>query len=348
MKDLNINFTSEKIRSVQSVYIACKLLMERKYYTYGFIPATDHFFQNQKTIVFPDIEYSLYNNFWEAIREINLKKLPVDGKLIKFLSESIDHYYKKSELEEKRLDLIEFWNSIENEFIEFLNNNFPGLKDKEINLDLGIKLFGAPIDFEKPSCFAQNKCKGYAGIRFDMPVEKIILSVFSLLFSDYLKEKQIYRWREQKSILDFLTNTFIEVLGLDCSKILGTIESLEQLKVEKKLISNSREFINKNKIPIQHIFSKEKGKIMLFGACLNDGTYTKDEISILDEFLEKDNNILTYDEIADIVWAEKATERFSLSTISKRIERLRNKLFEDGLPKSEIIAVRGIGYYLKN
>ena len=67
---------------------------------------------------------------------------------------------------------------------------------------------------------------------------------------------------------------------------------------------------------------------------------------LLKHFIEKENQVVSFDEIADIIF--KSDEEYSLYAIAKKIERLRNKLEENGISGSYIQTLRGQGYLLKN
>lgn len=57
--------------------------------------------------------------------------------------------------------------------------------------------------------------------------------------------------------------------------------------------------------------------------------------------IEKSNTIVTIDELADLLFAND--EEFSLAAIAKTIQRLRDKLEQNGVSASFIQTLRGQG-----
>ena len=61
--------------------------------------------------------------------------------------------------------------------------------------------------------------------------------------------------------------------------------------------------------------------------------------------IEKQGEIVTYDEISEILF--KTEEEYSLYAISKTIQRLRDKLEKNGISGNLIQTLRKKGYLLK-
>jgi DNA-binding response OmpR family regulator len=62
------------------------------------------------------------------------------------------------------------------------------------------------------------------------------------------------------------------------------------------------------------------------------------------QMIKKTGDIVTYDELADIIWGEGEFKTFW--AINKMMQRLRNRLGTMGIENKRIEAVRGQGYLL--
>ena len=71
---------------------------------------------------------------------------------------------------------------------------------------------------------------------------------------------------------------------------------------------------------------------------------TRQEYQLLSNLIENPRNMLTFDEIADILWPNG--EDYSLWAITKLIERLRKKLSQNGISPHLIQTKRKKGYSL--
>lgn len=325
-----------------STFISSSLLFNGPYIQNGYIPATEFFEDNSRTIAFPDIEYSKFPNYWELAKEHNLGTIPSNQEVLEFLQNEIQASISEEKLTTKLKSLEQFWEKIEKEFMIFLYELKPELKDKKIPITVNSKTYGTRFDFNSPEVI-DDKFDGYISIRLDSPNRYLISALFSTLLTNELDK--IFRWREKKAIIDFLTTSFLH-RPEESEYFVGTIETLSKLNVDKKLLKNSSEFLQKNKISLDPIVKLNKNRQITIFNNLVKLFYTEKDILIIEEFIKKEDHIITYDEIADIMWGDEAIDKFSLTGISKRIERLRNKLHDDGMPRSSLMAVRGIGYYL--
>jgi DNA-binding response OmpR family regulator len=54
--------------------------------------------------------------------------------------------------------------------------------------------------------------------------------------------------------------------------------------------------------------------------------------------------VVTYDQIGDWFWGEEATEKYSLYSIAKIMEKIRKKIKDTGVYQELIFTIRGQGY----
>ena len=88
----------------------------------------------------------------------------------------------------------------------------------------------------------------------------------------------------------------------------------------------------------------KNGKILIKGVVVAK-ELTKQEKEIMKQMIKKTGDIVTYDELADIIWGEGEFKTFW--AINKTMQRLRNRLKTLGIESVKIEAVRGQGYLLR-
>lgn len=305
---------------------------------------TEIFPNNSRLIVFPDIEYSKYPNFWDEVEQYELGELPKNKEILNFLQKEINLINNAIDYESKLVEVKKYWETIENDFKQLLFTIYPEFQNKEINIVVNVKSYQTKVDFSSPNHSEKKNVNGYVSLRVDADPKRLIYGVLSTILSYDLAIGRT--WIEKKAILDYITSIFITNLNLK-SQISGK-PLAEKLIVDDKILKNSRDFLIKNNIVTKSMFSiTNDGNINLFDNNLKC-KYFDAELKLLKSFIQKETHILDYDEIADILWQDEVFEKFSLANISKRIERLRKKLYEEGMPTTALRTVRGIGYYLNN
>ncbi len=177
--------------------------------------------------------------------------------------------------------------------------------------------------------------------RFDFEVgniTKVILNGLYKMGHERSEIGEIY-WHERMGAVDYLMNHTI------FSKYLRTqrVSSYKIIKYEKdaQIYMTKLGYTENNQIKIT-----DTGEIVVKGELIS-GIFTTQERRLLSEMLTKSNVIFTYDEVADILWKDKADEKFSLYAIAKVIENIRTKLRAQGLRSDTIRTIRGCGYYLQ-
>jgi len=73
---------------------------------------------------------------------------------------------------------------------------------------------------------------------------------------------------------------------------------------------------------------------------------TQKEHLVLDLLIKKRNEIVSFDEMAEVLWKDDLEEKYSLYAITKLVERIRSKLKARGFEENLIHTQRGKGYLL--
>ena len=118
-----------------------------------------------------------------------------------------------------------------------------------------------------------------------------------------------------------------------------------RIKEQARLIQESEEFYKKLGIPSFEKPFGYNGLIPeLFGKPIENLTNT--EKKVLLNLTKNSNTVTQVDDLGNIIFDTE--ENFSLYAIAKTIQRLRDKLEENGISGSYIQTLRGKGYVLKN
>lgn len=75
---------------------------------------------------------------------------------------------------------------------------------------------------------------------------------------------------------------------------------------------------------------------------------TRQEQDVLNILHANSGKIVSFDEIAEVLWKEKSDDKFSLEAMAKVIENLRKKIKQVGINKEIIFTKRGSGYLLSS
>ena len=72
--------------------------------------------------------------------------------------------------------------------------------------------------------------------------------------------------------------------------------------------------------------------------------FSKQEKDLLTALIKNKGKILDFDQVANIIWKDKADDKFSLEAMAKLVENLRRKIKTLGINKEVIFTKRGKGY----
>lgn len=170
--------------------------------------------------------------------------------------------------------------------------------------------------------------------RFDRNVFEIYcLILTALIEKDYPENLSVKEWKEKqiKTVKLFKSKEYSEIFP----EIKDMIEIIDE-NTAGTIALESLKYLETLGYPIISYIDKVDDIKNL----------TKAESSLLQLFIDKKNQVLTYDEIASTLWKDKYIEKFSLYSISKKIERLRIKTMRSGIPYNLFQSTRGKGYVL--
>ena len=103
------------------------------------------------------------------------------------------------------------------------------------------------------------------------------------------------------------------------------------------------EFV-KNKLPKHKLFYDVKTKKLYYGNQSCEDKFTYQEFKILVYFITHENELITRDQVAEVIWGRLYHDKFSDWSIDKSISILRKKLDALGFPSEQLVTLKKRGF----
>jgi len=179
--------------------------------------------------------------------------------------------------------------------------------------------------------------------RLDKGCELVFQSILTLLIKESLTKdtQSIDLWKTELTVSDFLATKSVFSKFLKGGFEHNTLTFLDGYK--GNMVAESASYFAKMGHPIASSFSYTGDSIMF-----NDKTIiglSNKEIDVLKLLIDRRSQIVSFDEVGDMYW-KNDPDKFSLASLAKVIEKLRNTLEQNGIPESYIRTVRKRGYLL--
>lgn len=292
---------------------------------------------NPSTVHFPALNYTKIPHLFEELS--NTKDvIPLDypPQLVKQIKDLLPKETEITQVQVRKFE--KEWLSIQEEFWQFLNEIFPEhIKNIEV-IEVRITHYGTKMSYgriysSKVQCFP-------CYIRSDMAVANIGEAIIQTLLH-VNKDYSMMNWEERESIADFLIQRLVEKKVF--KKYNPTIAPLK--KQSEDLLKKSTEYMASLGLHFEKPFKKENSLIYLNNIVIS-AKLTSIQHLILSLLIDKQNQVVTYDELGGIIWIEDSN--FSIWAINKNIQRLRTKLKSLGAKLDCITPIKGKGYCLNN
>ncbi|PIZ63126.1 hypothetical protein COY16_02740 [Candidatus Roizmanbacteria bacterium CG_4_10_14_0_2_um_filter_39_13] len=203
--------------------------------------------------------------------------------------------------------------------------------------------FGTRASFElcKP-----NDTKITIYLRTDAQMYDLVFSILSSLLRHDLLKRHHNTWEEAQLLADWFISdtklaTVFKEIGCDDYK---TLLSNIRVGYGREISQESKKIYEALEIGrVETGFFLLNGEVLYKGKMISGLSFGENRI--LTALIENKEGVLTYEVIGDLVLQKE--EKFSLYSISKRVQRLRDKLEEMGIGKHHIQTVRGVGFRMK-
>lgn len=307
------------------------------YLSKGFYVLDHRIDKDASCVYLPKIDFKSYPEFWNRIKlaedQIPLENVPT--KIREFIRESISPILKMDVTVQNRLE--KSWLKIEKEFWSTVTYLFPACFDEISELEVWITSFGTLSSYSHLSSKNQNKMIAY--VREDFGIEQLAEAIITTLYLkkyDYSSE----HWELSEGVSDFLLTTS----GL--SKLLPKyIPTLENLKIDNSKLIQCKDYLSILGVP-PPLNLGIKNEQLFAGTEIIEQKFSKDQAMILKLLINRKGQIVTYDDIADIIWSQENADKYSTWAINKHIQRIKAKIASMNIYSINIMPVRSRGYMI--
>ena len=299
--------------------------------------------QNAQIVTFPDLPYLKISRFWKQVKNMDIKNYPfvTDQSLLIQTQKLLEN----ANLPKAKFDHIKkLWAKSEKNILTEIYRILPNKKDVLKKITIFPTVFGTNTSFS----WINDKGEIMINLRDDQGIRAIVEAIITSLTRKDIYQKLDGTWQESEIITDYLvTETSISSCLQKYESSKNYIPTLKGIRAKEqaRLIQESEEFYKKLGIPS---FDKPFGHNGLipeiFGKPIENLTET--ERKVLLNLIKNSNTVTKVDDLGNVIF--NTEDNFSLYAIAKTIQRLRDKLEENGISGSYIQTLRGKGYVLKN
>ena len=205
------------------------------------------------------------------------------------------------------------WNIVNKEFIKKLTIYFP--KVNSMNIVISPQLYGSLGSVE------ENGNPIYIFPRFDRSIVGIQKLIINALVRHSNQSKS---WEENQLIISSIQHAFFP----NSKSMLNILDT----EFAGKLAEESAKYLEKLRASSKFEVDKPEN-------------LTRSERGVMNLLLRNKNKLVTFDQIAEEIWREKAYEKYSEYAITTIIKKIKKKL-KQKTDKHIIQAQRGVGYIL--
>ncbi len=297
---------------------------------------------NSNIVILPKLDFVSIPKFWKKASKIDIYANPM------IIEESFLFEFKKL-LSKYNLETpnykktMQVWARAEKEVIDAIYDVLPGKKGKIKKIIINPTKTGTVCSFDW-----DNNGNYSILLRDDQNIHKIAEALVTSLTREDIYEKLSGLWQESEIVSDFLVTQ---------TKIADVLKKYEPIDRYSPTMKGVRTKDTGNLLEMSNDYYKKLG-IPNFDKpfSLNGLTpeinkkpilnLTNNEKQIMYLLIKNSNNVVSFDQISDIIFANE--EKFSLFALAKFIQRLREKLENNGISGSFMQTLRGKGYLLKN
>jgi hypothetical protein len=303
----------------------------------GFIVLPYAHKQDNQTIALPDINYLSIPRFWDRSRKIDIgTQFPYS--VPKEFSQELAALLASSHLSEPDFTATKkLWSHYESRILNLIENLIPGKKGWIKDILIYPTSIGSITSFN----YLDGPGTVHMWLRSDAGISNIVEALITAITRNEIYRELNFNWNESEAVTDWILafspiSTLLKEIDPGFSRSF-TLKSTRNTQ-RASLTKFSQEFLIKIGAPFIDISSVRK---------INLANFTAREKQIFELLINRSPGIVTNDEISEII-LPKNEDNFSLYAVSKSIQRLRDRLEQNGISGSFIQTKRGEGYLLAN
>lgn len=292
--------------------------------------------QGVGSVVVPDVKYGAIHDYWKRVGEIPLQfPMVIPADLRREIEELV--------LPDTKIDMRivskrqQEWEKVQADYWQQVNLV---MRDELVwvdNIEVRLTNWGSVSSYSFLTKKKKQKLIVY--LRSDVGMEALAEAIATaLLWVDH--EERGLTWSKREAIVDFLMTR--GELKRKLPKYDPTLSALRG--ITKKMRDESQEYLRHLGVPKQvRELDIDEGRVCVHGLS-TEGEWGKLEKIVLMKLVEKRGEIVSFDEIADLIWGEGEFRTFW--AINKLLQRVRGKLVGLGCEEKMLKVKRGRGYVL--
>lgn len=294
------------------------------------------------SVFLPDLDYKKLSFYPHG-----LEKDIMFGDEDKSLITELEKFLLKNNVGMSKTVLSEkYLNEFISRFTQIVEGMFGDLP-AHIHYDIYETDYGTVASWSEPERLKDGTSVIKIFIRSDV-IESNLIEAFFSPFPSYIISSGGFNpeveksWLENEQIVDyFLSHTKLKTLS---TGYLSTVQD-EMCDLDDQLIEESSKFYLSLGFPVKSLFEIEGDSIYYDNKGI-DILLTKTELAVFLKLLINKRSLVVYEDLAKVMWGEEWAEKYSLWSIAKVVQKVRNKLIGLGLSKGIILTKRGEGYWV--
>jgi hypothetical protein len=279
-------------------------------------------------IYFPNLTYS--RKFWRAIKRFKGESF-VDEFPKTAREEILSKISLRTPLASQEV-LLRSWRFLEPKFWAEVQkmNLFSQIIPKINSISCLLTPYGTAGSFS--SKIVKGKIHVGMSLRNDRPVSDIAWNLLAIMLIVQNPDFGMKKWSEKQEIVNFL------LYETQLAKIFGS--KPKEIWAGPKDVLESKKYLQKLGFGPQSQIKTVSGNLYL-GTKLARRHLSRQELKLLNFFLQNREKIVSHDEIFSHVWGQKD---FSLWAITQLVHRLKSKIKACGVTGETILTIRNQGY----
>lgn len=298
------------------------------------------------TIYLPNMSYTTIKRFWETVTRIdftqphklqNLIAKPLINPLISRLK-LLDNPTISTHPIQKVWDHNQ--EKITRELLHYLNLPARSI----LSITIHPSQYGSVASYEPAESYPADLI---IYLRQDQGIRTLVNVIVQALLTRQLERTHSATWKQIKFLSDWIVSDspLSKLLAkLDPLPYQSGVKLLSNMSAAKKIINESHSFLSKIGAPQRGSALENIGGVITYKS--NPVLHlTTRERSVLSELIKISPEPLSYESIGDLIF--NTLDEYSLTTINKVIQHLRDKLERNSIPASMIKTIYGQGYALR-
>lgn len=170
----------------------------------------------------------------------------------------------------------------------------------------------------------------------------MLMSLFSL--DGFRGSKEL--WRQRQVMVDYLFSK-TKLVDIFPKRKTTMLSALDKVVQDTSIVEMSNEFYNYLGYPVSGVITLDGETVKVNGIEADLNRYSPVHVLLVKYFLQNADRILSYEELAKVIWGDKWVSKYSIWALSKHISYLRRMLKDLGINPNRIQTYKKKGFLFK-